>query len=129
MTFDPKTLANLQYQSRRMRFSLERNNRRQVDLIHQRIDQILDNRPGVAGVASDGEVVYDNDSWLAAQVKEDVNTTAAAEHVLTSEQLLQAKRALEEAPPMPSLFGPFELGSDDDRGDPNGGGVGLLDRP
>lgn len=108
---DPNTRITLEYHGRRMHFALSQGNQAEADRIQARIDDILDNRPGVAGTAPDGEVVYDNDSWLAAQVTEAVNPTAVPERML------------------PSIFGPFDLGSDDDRGEPNGGGVGLLDRP
>ena len=115
MTIDPKTLAALQHQGRRMHAALEAKDRKQVEIIHRRVDQILDNRPGVAGVMPDGEVVYDNDSWLAAQVTEAVNATGEDEQVLTPRQWFG--------------LGDIDGNHPEDPGEPNGGGVGLLDRP
>ncbi len=113
MTIDPKTLSALQHQSRRMRYAKEQGDRRQMEIIHRRVDQLLDNRAGVVGAAPDGEVVYDNaGSWAIAQATEVVNNTDVPERVLPH-----------------SLFGPFDLDSNDDEPEPNGGGVGLLDRP
>lgn len=121
MTIDPKTLAALQYQGRRMAAALAENDQKEADLIQRRVDQLLDGRPAAVG-ETDGEVIYDNaDTWLQAQVTDVVNNTGKPESVLDS--------AAWEALNRPFALGNIDGEHPDDRGEPNGGGVGLLDRP
>lgn len=98
MSFDSATLHQLQYQGRRMHHVLHETtppDRKEALAIQQRVDDILDRRPQVHSVASDGEVVFDDQSsWVLGQTVA-VNATSEPEVVLP----------------------------------PEGGGVGLLDRP
>lgn len=112
--FDEKTLSALQHQGRRMSAALAEKDRKEAAIIQRRVDDILDNRPRVHTVAPDGEIVYDNASpWVLEQAQTTaVNATGEPEPVLTPQQ----------------WYGFLEE-PDDDRGEPNGGGVGLLDRP
>lgn len=110
MTIDPKTLSTLQYHGRRMNYALSQGNQAEADRIQARVDDILDGRPKPVGTAGDGEVVYDNGSpWVQDQI---VRNPTVPEPVLT-----------------PSQWYGFLEEPDDDRGEPSGGGVGLLDRP
>lgn len=113
MTLHPKTLSALQHQGRRMSAALAEKDRKEVEIIHRRVDDILDKRPRPVGEATDGEVIYDDaGTWVLAQLTETVNTTDVPERVL----------------PM-SMFGSLDDPGDDGTLPPNGGGVGLLDRP
>ena len=113
MTLHPKTLSALQHQGRRMRAALEAGDRKQVEIVHRRVDQILDERPRPVAEAADGEVIYDDaGAWVLAQVSEVVNNTSVPEPVL----------------PM-SMFGSLDDPGDDGTPPPSGGSVGLLDRP
>lgn len=111
--FDEKTLSSLQYQGRRMHAALEQDDRKEAELIQRRVDHILDNLPGVAAELPDGGLVHENASpWILDQASSIVrNASGHPEPVL----------------PMTSI-GELEM-PDDDGFEPNGGGVGLLDRP
>lgn len=87
---DSKTLASLEYQSRRMRHALAKGNTREAEFVQNRVDQILDARPRVFVIASDGEVIYDNVSdWVKGQVCPTLaqNLTGEPEYVLVDRQI------------------------------------------
>lgn len=122
MTIDPHTLKTLQYHGRRMNFALAQGNQAEADRIQARVDSILDTRPKPVGAASDGEVIYDNGSpWVQAQVAVNNGPT---ERVLTADEIEAIRN-----PVTPERWYGFLEEPDDDRGESNGGGVGLLDRP
>jgi len=123
MSIDSATLTKLQYQARRMHFALEHNDQREADAVQRRVDQILDERPRVFAVATDGETIYDNASpWIKAQVSTVVNTTGVPEKVFGLSDVLE-REVIRQAE--------LILGADDpeDGGTAAGGGVGVLDRP
>lgn len=86
MTFDPTTLTALQQQGRQMRVALHETyppDRRRAGRIQVEVDKILDNRPRVFAVASNGEAIYDNSSpWVKDQVSVVENRTDEPEPVL-----------------------------------------------
>lgn len=119
-TLHPDTIKSLEYQSRRMHRALETGERKEVEKIHARVDQILDERPRPVGLVPDGEVVYDNGgAWAIDQATVAVNNTGVPEAVLTPAQWFGLANIDGEHPDRP----------EDPPLDGNGGGVGLLDRP
>lgn len=95
--FDNATLHALQHQGRRMRAALAEcpPNRKEAGLIQRRVDDILDRRPKVFSVASDGETIYDNASpmvlsqGLMPGVSVVVNSSGEPEAVLRHDELMR----------------------------------------
>ena len=109
---DRATLHLLQHQAGLMATALHANpkriDRKAADQVQRNVDDILDRRPRPIAVTADGEVLFGHISpWIAAQALPSglatvINDTPRTEPVL--------------AKPV-------------DPPEPNGGGLGLLDRP
>lgn len=67
----PVTDQRLELEGRRMRAALDQipPDRVEAAKVQDRVDRILDNRPNVRIVASDGEVVWDENDWISEQAK------------------------------------------------------------
>ena len=109
-SIDPNTLVLLQHQSKRMHTVLHETtppDRAEAVRIQLIVDNLLDHRPKPVAVAPDGEVIWPGASpFVIDQAR---NTTTKPERILTAKQL----DTLRAEPPL----------------EPNGGGLGLLDRP
>lgn len=87
MSLDQPTIDRLRYQSERRAKLLAQTppDRKEAALCMERVDSILDRRPRPIAVATDGEVVLDDQSpWVAEQVA--YNASLEPERVLTAEQ-------------------------------------------
>jgi len=112
-TIDDATMHLLRHQGQRMQHFLHGvvpPNRAEALRVQVRVDEILDRRPKPVAVASDGEVIWPGASpFVVDQATYARNATDKPEVILTAEQ----HAALTAEPPL----------------EPNGGGVGLMDRP
>lgn len=111
----PVTDQRLELEGRRMRAALDQipPDRVEAAKVQDRVDRILDNRPNVRIVASDGEVVWDENDWISEQAKpmpEGFLDQFTAQEPLSREELEGI------------------IGRPDDV-DTNSGGVALLEQP
>ena len=86
---DDETAARIEYQrGRRAKLlALTPPDREEAQKCLDRIDDMLDRRPRPIAVATDGEIVMDDQSpWVAKQVQIAQNTTGEPERVLTDNE-------------------------------------------